>query len=129
MSGPSQPQNGDDGRAPDGSQPSGSPDPELSARLERLNVALDKARPKGETKPAVTVGDASAASGMSLAYRLGAEFVSAVLVGAGLGYVLDRALGIAPWGMIVLLLIGFAAGVLNMLRAAGETGKSKKPGP
>jgi ATP synthase protein I len=28
-------------------------------------------------------------------------------------------LGTSPWGMIVLLLGGFAAGVLNMMRAAG----------
>jgi len=32
---------------------------------------------------------------------------------------LDWALGISPWGMIVFLLLGFAAGVLNVMRAAG----------
>jgi len=33
--------------------------------------------------------------------------------------VLDRWLGISPWGLIVFLLLGFAAGVLNVVRAAG----------
>jgi ATP synthase protein I len=33
--------------------------------------------------------------------------------------VLDRMLGISPWGLIVFLLLGFAAGVLNVMRAAG----------
>ena len=42
-----------------------------------------------------------------------------MLVGAVIGWLLDRWLGISPWGMIVFLLLGFAAGVLNVMRAAG----------
>ena len=51
-------------------------------------------------------------------------------MGAGLGWVLDRWLGISPWGMIVFLLLGFAAGVLNVMRAAGvvEAKKLHPPG-
>jgi ATP synthase protein I len=56
---------------------------------------------------------------MARGLRLSTELVAAVLVGAGLGWFLDRWLGISPWGMIVLLLLGFAAGVLNVMRAAG----------
>jgi ATP synthase protein I len=41
------------------------------------------------------------------------------LVGAGLGWLIDRLLGISPWGLIVFLLLGFAAGVLNVMRSAG----------
>ena len=40
-------------------------------------------------------------------------------VGALLGWMLDRWLGISPWGLIVFLMLGFAAGVLNVMRAAG----------
>ncbi len=47
--------------------------------------------------------------------------VAGVLVGAGLGLLLDRWLGTSPWGLLVLLLLGFAAGVLNVMRAAGLT--------
>ena len=42
-----------------------------------------------------------------------------MLVGAGLGWLIDRWLGISPWGLIVFLLLGFAAGVLNVMRSAG----------
>ncbi|TMJ79282.1 MAG: F0F1 ATP synthase assembly protein I, partial [Alphaproteobacteria bacterium] len=52
-------------------------------------------------------------------FRLSTELVAAVVVGAALGWLLDRWLGISPWGMIVFLLLGFAAGVLNVMRAAG----------
>jgi ATP synthase protein I len=42
-----------------------------------------------------------------------------VLVGAGVGWLIDRLLGISPWGFIVFLLLGFVAGVLNVMRSAG----------
>jgi len=56
---------------------------------------------------------------MARGFRLSTELVAGVLIGAGIGWVLDKWLGISPWGMIVFLLLGFAAGVLNVMRAAG----------
>jgi ATP synthase protein I len=50
---------------------------------------------------------------------LSAELVAGVLVGTGIGWLLDRWLGSSPWGMVVFLLLGFAAGVFNVMRAAG----------
>jgi ATP synthase protein I len=41
------------------------------------------------------------------------------VVGAGIGWLIDRWLGVSPWGLIVFLLLGFAAGVLNVMRSAG----------
>lgn len=128
MTGPSQSQNGDDGSGKPpkpGTHGSEPHETELSDRLEKLQAGLEKARPKSEAKPAASGADTSAASGLTLAYRLGAEFVSGVLVGGALGYGIDHVFGIAPWGMIVFLLIGFGAGVLNMMRAAGPTGGNK----
>ncbi|MOA58470.1 putative F0F1-ATPase subunit [compost metagenome] len=40
-----------------------------------------------------------------------------------LGYLLDYFVGTTPWGMIVLLLLGFCAGVLNVLRSTGAVAK------
>jgi F0F1-type ATP synthase assembly protein I len=58
------------------------------------------------------------------AFRLGTEFVAAVLVGGGFGYLIDRLLGTLPFGLIIMLLAGFAAGILNMARAAGRVPKA-----
>ena len=71
-----------------------------------------------KTAPALrSVADPSA---MARGFRLSTELVAGVLVGACIGWVLDRWLGISPWGLIVFLLLGFAAGVLNVMRAAGR---------
>ena len=50
---------------------------------------------------------------------VGLSFVFAVIIGAALGYVLDRWLGSAPWLMLVGLLLGIASGFVNLFRAAG----------
>jgi ATP synthase protein I len=62
---------------------------------------------------------ATTASGYARGFRLSSELVGGVLVGAGVGWLTDRLLGISPWGFIVFLLLGFVAGVLNVMRSAG----------
>ena len=57
---------------------------------------------------------------MSRGFRLGSEFVAAIIVGAGLGYIVDMFLPTRPWGLVVLLLLGFAAGVLNVVRTTAQ---------
>src|SRR5579872_2697776 len=92
----------------------------LSARLQRLGEGLGQARERAEPASAGPGGDrATAASGYARGFRLSSELVGGVLVGAGLGWLIDRLLGISPWGFIVLLLLGFVAGVLNVMRSAG----------
>lgn len=66
---------------------------------------------------------------MGRALRLGAEFIAAILVGAVAGYLLDQWLKTSPWLMLLLLLIGFAAGVLNVVRSAAELNKASPPPP
>ena len=89
----------------------------LSARLQRLGRRLATANRPSEngSGPRQTADPSAIARG----FRLSTELVAGVLIGAGIGWVLDRWLGISPWGMIVFLLLGFAAGVLNVMRVAG----------
>lgn len=68
-------------------------------------------------------------TGMSRGLRLGTEFIAAILVGAVAGYLLDRWLNTSPWIMLVMLMIGFAAGVLNVVRAAGDLNRASPPPP
>ncbi|HXW50221.1 MAG TPA: AtpZ/AtpI family protein [Xanthobacteraceae bacterium] len=92
----------------------------LSARLQRLNEGLGQARnPAGGPSDSPDVDRASTASGYAKGFRLSSELVAGVVVGAGVGWLIDRWFAISPWGLIVFLLLGFAAGVLNVMRSAG----------
>ena len=96
---------------------------DLAARIERA---------QGERKVRAEQARVSAAkdmTGMSRGLRLGSEFIAAILVGAGIGYLLDLWLGTGPWIMLVMLLGGFAAGVLNVTRAAREITTAAPPPP
>lgn len=90
----------------------------LSARLQRLSERLARDQP-GRASNGAGEDRATTASGYARGFRLSSELVAGVLVGGGLGWLIDRWLGIAPWGLIVFLLLGFAAGVLNVMRSAG----------
>jgi len=89
----------------------------LSARLQRLGERLHQ---KGEIPPVEPgSGPKTDPSALARGFRLSTELVGGVVVGAFLGWALDKWLGISPWGMILFVLLGFAAGVLNVMRAAG----------
>lgn len=86
----------------------------LAARLDRLGETLGAKRAAEEAAKTK-----ARSSGFAQATKIASEFVAGVIVGGGLGWAVDRALGTAPFGLIILLLLGFAAGVLNVLRAEG----------
>jgi ATP synthase protein I len=90
----------------------------LSARLQRLGERLAQHQGKDRETEAGS-GPRSDPSALARGFRLSSELVGAVAVGAFIGWALDRWLGISPWGLIVFLLLGFAAGVINVMRAAG----------
>ena len=91
----------------------------LSARLQRLGERLGHHKSDRASENDPRRGANADPSALARGFRLSAEFVAGILVGAAMGWLIDRWLGTSPWGMTVLLLFGFAAGVLNMMRAAG----------
>ena len=82
----------------------------LEKRLAEHKIKADEDAPKSNGKDA---------AGMAQAVKLSSEFIAGVVVGAALGWGLDQVAGTSPFGMIVFLLLGFCAGVLNVLRTIG----------
>lgn len=74
--------------------------------------------------------DAKPVTGYGQALKLSSEFIAGIVVGVGLGWFLDRVAGTSPWGLIVGVMLGFGAAILNVLRSAGvvaEFGQGGKP--
>ncbi len=93
----------------------------------------DKIRQAKRERPGVAAANAirhSEMRGMGRSFRMASEFVAAIIVAAALGMGLDAIFSTQPIFMIVLLLLGFGAGVMNVTRAAAEmNAAAPKPDP
>jgi ATP synthase protein I len=93
------------------------PDPQdLRGLGERLDEAQRKRAVRGKLTPPTQLGIAS---------RFATEFVAALLVGGVLGWGLDWLFGYfgihtKPVLLILFVVLGAAAGILGVMRAAGE---------
>jgi ATP synthase protein I len=59
---------------------------------------------------------------MGLAVKIGTELVGGVLVGVGIGWMLDRWLGTKPWLMVVFFVLGAVAGMVGVIRTVSGIG-------
>jgi ATP synthase protein I len=107
------------------SNKSSSDEAALSARLGSLGHRLSEIRDSRNIRtdqPGAGSGDGAArASAMARGFRLSSELIAGVVVGALIGWGFDRLLSTSPFGLIVFFLLGFVAGVVNVVRSAGVT--------
>ncbi|MEO8668403.1 MAG: AtpZ/AtpI family protein [Bauldia sp.] len=99
------------------SDPQAAEDAALSGRLRDLDKRLGEnraARGRG-----VDERPEPPRAGAALAMRMAADFVAGILVGAAIGWGVDQLFGTWPWGLAVFLLLGFAAGILSVIRTSG----------
>jgi ATP synthase protein I len=86
--------------------------PEQDGFEERLRQA--RARHGVDPKPGAS-GQLPQGS-WGLGFRAGVEVFSALVVGVGLGWFLDRWLGTWPWLFLLFFVFGSVAGVMNVYR-------------
>lgn len=84
------------------------------ALAARIKAAQDARAPQNEVVEK-QAGSAVNAGGMALRY--GTEMAACVLVGVVLGLTIDNFLGTKPWGFLIMLGFGLAAGILGVIRA------------
>lgn len=84
-------------------------------RSENLGRKLDEVQGR---RPAPYQSAKMHGQGMADAFRYMIELLVGVCVGAAAGWFLDRWLGTTPLLLITLLLLGFVAGMVNMIRSA-----------
>lgn len=87
---------------------------DLSERIAQARAEQAAKEAKKAAREAKTDGSVSAGA---QALRYGAEFGASVFVGIVFGLLIDHFFGTKPWGLLVMLGFGLAAGILNVIRA------------
>lgn len=65
-------------------------------------------------------GSRSRGSAYNFGFRLAADLLAGVLGGFAIGWGLDYLLGTSPWLLLVFIVLGMAAGILSVIRAAAS---------
>ncbi|MFZ1103090.1 MAG: AtpZ/AtpI family protein [Hyphomicrobiaceae bacterium] len=86
-------------------------------RISELGDRLGKVRSQRESGERADADAEMRGRGMAYGMRMAAELVAAVIVGGVIGWSLDWVLGSRPWLFLLFFLLGFAAGVLNVMRS------------
>jgi len=83
---------------------------DLDARLRAAREHQTAKEGSGKNKQAGGQG------GFGFAMRIGTDLVAALIVGVGIGVLLDYWLGTKPWMLVLFFLLGAAAGFVNIFR-------------
>lgn len=96
--------------------------------LEDLNRRLTALRERRREESASENSSVVPGNAMGLAFRIGVELVAGLVVGGGIGWLLDWWLGTSPLLLIVFFFLGAAAGMLNVWRAVKHLNQPDEPG-
>lgn len=84
-------------------------------RLDALAERIRRAETEAGIKPPETKDDNSSQESVR-AGNIVADFIATILASAVLGWLVDKMLGTLPWGALIMLLFGFASGIMNVWR-------------
>lgn len=96
-------------------------------RASDLGARLDKVRAEARAKEPQGPDERTRGAAMGQAMKIAIELVVGIAVGGFIGKVLDDQFGTAPWLLIVFLMLGFAAGLLNIVRTARRLQAEAEP--
>ncbi|MBA3069801.1 MAG: F0F1 ATP synthase assembly protein I [Hyphomonas sp.] len=92
------------------------PDPsDLGDRIAKAQAKREERAKRDERQRKNSVNTPA-----SMALRYSSELVAAVVVGVGLGLLIDHFAKSSPWGLLVMMGFGMAAGIRNLMRAAKQ---------
>jgi ATP synthase protein I len=89
---------------------------ELRLRLDALKAELGDAVAVEKAETAASRGGQASNGALGVGMRAGSELTAGVLVGCGIGYLIDLQFGVAPLFLIIFMLMGMATGFWNIYR-------------
>ena len=79
----------------------------LQKLKERIQTAKATNTPQQKTKKD---------NGAGFGFKISTEIIAALVVGVGIGLIVDKYLGTKPFGLIIFFIFGALAGFLNVYR-------------
>ncbi len=89
----------------------------FEGRIADLGDQLGKVKAQRDAEAHANLDAEMRGRGMAYGMRMAAELVAAVVVGGIIGWGLDWVLGSRPWLFLLFFLLGFVAGVVNVVRS------------
>ena len=80
-------------------------------KLQKLKERIETAKTKNSTSTKKTKQ-----SGAGFGFKISTEIIAALVVGVGIGLIVDKYLGTKPFGLIIFFIFGALAGFLNIYR-------------
>ena len=80
-------------------------------KLKQLKERIDTAETSNTPTP-----KQKKQSGAGFGFKISTEIIAALVVGVGIGLIVDKYLGTKPFGLIIFFIFGAIAGFLNVYR-------------
>ena len=80
-------------------------------KLKELKDRIENAKSSNTSFPKNNKG-----SGAGFGFKISTEIIAALVVGVGIGLIVDKYLGTKPFGLIIFFIFGALAGFLNVYR-------------
>ena len=80
-------------------------------KLQQLKERIDTAETTNSPPP-----KQKKQSGAGFGFKISTEIIAALVVGVGIGLIVDKYLGTKPFGLIIFFIFGAIAGFLNVYR-------------
>ena len=90
-------------------------------QLENLKEKIDNLQHDKEKKSV-----SKRNSGAGFGFKISTEIVAALIVGVGIGLLVDNYFHTSPFGLIIFFILGAFAGFLNVYRVMRRIEKQKK---
>ena len=80
-------------------------------KLKKLKERIDTAETSNTPPP-----KQKKQNGAGFGFKISTEIIAALVVGVGIGLIVDKYLGTKPFGLIIFFIFGAIAGFLNVYR-------------
>ena len=80
-------------------------------KLQKLKERIDTAETTNSPPP-----KQKKQSGAGFGFKISTEIIATLVVGVGIGLIVDKYLGTKPFGLIIFFIFGAIAGFLNVYR-------------